>query len=322
MTAATTIHIPLRPTDATVLNGLTLVNTTSPAASDLDYTEPSYVYRSAKEAGAGQSVLNMNVYLPLKYIKNTIFSLDKDIYFGEIILMRVVWAQSKKIVFSNTGDTNLHTGALATTNTIGVQGLALYLAVEKNPEVTNSLRERIASGGLNILFPYVHYEKNARNGGNQNVTLRFNRAHGLRLLKIYHSIFHSVEESDTAYDHNNINGAKCTYYYTMLNNERQQEYNVECAQLDDYNLHRKFLKDKVLQTANMYQYNWFHLDNYTGDVDIYNPENKDSLETGLDLSIEQKWDIFCNTVSANYNHYSFAIVQRMLTITPAGIKAE
>jgi len=308
------IHIPLQVGDVTLGNMTVAGIAATPAASYFDYTEPSYVYRSTLEAGGAESVLNMNVMLPMKYIKNTIFSVDKDIYFGEIILLRIVWGPSTKTVFSNTGALNLATGALATTNEIGISNLALYLAVEKNPEITNQLRTQVASTGLNVLIPYVYTYKNNLNGTSQNVSLRFNRGHGRKLVKIYHALFNNTESSYLAYDHNNINGAKCSTYYTMLNNERLQEYNIDCTQLDDYNLQRGCLKDKVLQAANIYQYNWFHMDNFTG-----KDFNSTNLEDGLDLSIEQKWDIYCTTANTQFNHYDFAVTQKMLTISSSGI---
>src|SRR5690606_5485936 len=121
-------------------------------------------------------------------IRNTIFGVNKDIYFGEIILLRIVWGSSTKAVFTNTGALNLATGALATTNNIDIENIALYLAVETNPEITNQLRSQISSEGLSVLIPYVYSYKNSLNGTSQNVSLRFNKGHGRKLIKIYHSI--------------------------------------------------------------------------------------------------------------------------------------
>src|SRR5689334_11081362 len=104
------------------------------------------------------------------------------------------------------------------------------------------------------------------------------------------------------------------YYILFHVKQRLQEYNVDCTQLDDYNLQREYLKDKVLQNANIYQYNWYHMDNFNG-VSFENS----NLESGLDLSIEQKWDIYCTTTNAQYNHYDFVVTQKMLTVSSAGI---
>lgn len=100
----------------------------------------------------------------------------------------------------------------------------------------------------------------------------------------------------------------------MLNNERIQEYNVEPINLDDWNLLKDCLKGSVLQTSNMYQYNWFYRDSFDGMCSV---EKLNNLDTGLDLSVEQKWDIYCTTTNATYNHYDFAVTQK--TISSAGI---
>lgn len=296
--------------NANIINWVVTGQGDTPAASYLDYTEPSYVYRTTNVNEA----ITMNVQIPLHAIKNTILSVDKNIYFGEIILLKIIWGPGTKIAFTNTSRDNLHDGAVALAATIAVQNIALYLAVEKNQEIINELRGQIAGSGFSVLIPYVSSYNNLLNGINQNLSLRFNRGHGRRLLKIYHSIFNSTEQSDFAYDHSNINGEKCSVYYTLLNNDRLQEYDIDCTQLDDYNLLRPYLKDKVLQTSNIYQYNWFHMESFDG----YCLDNS-NLESGLDLEKEQKWDIYCTTANDTFRHYVYAVTQKMLTISSSGI---
>jgi len=297
--------------------------TTAASSADVSYTEPRYVFQSVVggDVAGLPSILNFNVNIPFSMFKNTILSLDKDIYFGEIIILRAVWSPSVKIGFYNSGSATDFTNlAAALATNVSVSNINLYVAVEKNPELVNGLRALIASGGHNVLIPYVYTFKNSLPAStSQNVSLRFNRAHGSRLLKIYHTLFNGTESSVTAYDHNNINGVKCASYYTMLNNERLQEFNVDTTSLDDWNLQKDSLKGSVLQTSNMFQYNWFHRDRWDG-LSLKDEESQSNLETGLDLSVEQKWDIYCTTATATaYNHYDFAVTQKMLTISSAGI---
>jgi hypothetical protein len=174
---------------------------------------------------------------------------------------------------------------------------------------------------MSILVPYVYtYKTNLGVSTSQNVSLRFNRGNGRRLKKIYHSLFHNTESSNTAYDHSNDNAGRITNYYTLLNNNRLQEYNLDCTQLDDFMLIKKQLKGSVIQTSAVFTYNWFHLEDFTGMYDDNHRDDKDNLETGLPLELEQKWDIYLTTASAAYNHYSFAITEKMLTISSSGIE--
>ena len=96
------------------------------------------------------------------------------------------------------------------------------------------LRTQIASSGFQVLIPYCYTYKTALNGTSQTVSLRFNRGHGIKLKKIYHSIFNSTEQANTAYDCSNLAGAKTQVFYTMLDNNRIQEYNLTVANGDDY----------------------------------------------------------------------------------------
>jgi hypothetical protein len=300
--------------------------------STVNYTEPIYF----KNTGAVNQQLVINVRLPLNMIYNSIFSVDKDLYFGEIILMRIVYHPTTKFSFLNTA-ANPIVPEIQTQNAT-LNNIALYLAVEKNEGIVNSLRSQILSSGLNVLIPYVYTFKNTLPAGqNISISQRFNRGHGRRLLKLYHSAFNSVESINTAFDHSNVihytaggalDGGKILSYYTLLNNERLQEFDLDCRQLNDWEYHKEKLRDSVLQDSRVYSVNWFHCDDWTGIFDSKKKDEKDNLETGLTLDLEQRWDIYITSANPDpgagpayfpYNQYTFAITQKMLTISPQGI---
>ena len=121
------------------------------------------------------------------------------IYFGEIIILRLVWSPSTKIAYSNVSaaNNNLNDAPTAMAASVSITNLALYLATEKNQEIVNQLRSQIASSGFTLLIPYVYTYKNSfATGQSQNVSLRFNRGHGMQLIKIYHAIFNGTEQSN------------------------------------------------------------------------------------------------------------------------------
>ena len=60
-----------------------------------------------------------------------------------------------------------------------------------------------------------------------------------------------------AYDHDNLAGnGKVNQFYTMLDNERLQEFNLNTATFDDYLMLLPKLKGSVIQNANIYYHNW------------------------------------------------------------------
>lgn len=232
----------------------------------------------------------VNLMLPLGLIKNTVFELDKDLYFGEVILLRLVTHGYSKISFVNTDGMNPDTQASVPDNAPTTSDVALYVAVEQNQEIINQLISQVNTSGMQILLPYVWYSKfnPGGNSSSQNVSIRYNRGQELRLRKIYHSVFNNTESTSTAYDHNNIDGDKVIKYYTLLNNTHLQEFDIDCTHLVDYNLIREKIKGSAIQSANVYQYNWFHLEDFTNIFSL-DPENKNNLVCGLPLDIEQKW---------------------------------
>jgi len=107
----------------------------------------------------------------------------------------------------------------------------------------------------------------------------------------------------------------------MLDNNRIQEYNLTCANGDDYIYLKDKIKGSILESSNAYYYNWVWIESFSGyDDKSCIPINSENLETGLDLSLERKWDFYGMTMTnANYNHYTFAVTQKMLTISSTGI---
>jgi len=138
----------------------------------------------------------------------------------------------------------------------------------------------------------------------------------LILKKIYHSLFDPTETLATRFLNTNINKTNIVSYYTMIDNERRQQFDVVTANDDDID----YVKDNLegsLVTANcdIYRYNWIVLEKF----DDNNDSKFDCVESGLSLDVERKWDFVGTTASNNYNHYSFIVTTKTLSITPDGI---
>ncbi len=281
-----------------------------------NYTEPQYLESGVQ--GNANRLPVLNICLPLSHLKNTILACDKDLFFGEIMILRVEWAAVNRIGFRSEDPQDPTANTVQAVGDYDVSNLALYLAVEKNQQIANSLMAKTQSG-FSMLVPYVHGYKTNLNAGTASVSLRFNRGHGKNLLKIYHSAFNNVETQNTAYEDSNIGGAKITSYYTMLNNSRLQEFNVQIGNdvYDDYLIVKDDIQGSVIQDSAVYRYNWFHVDNWSG-IDLKDSQGAFNKDAGIGLNLEQKWDIYAET-AAQLNHYSFAVCQKVLTITSAGV---
>ena len=249
------------------------------------------------------------------------------------MVMRLVFNGSNRFSFTTTaGDlTNPTVGPAAIGGNVTVQNMKLYLAVEQNVAIENELRAKIASPeGFSLMIPYIYTTKLGLPAStSQNLVIRYNRGHGIRLKKLWYAVYNPTEQLNTSFDHSNINGSKISSFYTLIDSTRLQQYNVDCTnaggQSQDYLEMKKYLLHSCLPTDNLYQYNWFWLDSF----EEQNPVSDDIEENtvcGLDLSTERQYEVLTTVsqvgtppVSQALNHYVFAITQKMLTINSSGV---
>jgi len=208
--------------------------------------------------------------------------------------------------------------AAACASNIALTNLNFYLAVEQDLAVRNALMSKVSSGSFSIPLPFIYVYKNNLNGVSQSCSFRFSRGHGQRLKRIIHTVWNGTESTNTVLDASNVAGAaKVANYYTQLNNQREQQYNVDLTANLDWLQAKDRLRGSVIQTYNQMQYDWHHASVYDGSSSPEKklPVDKDNIVSGLDLNLEQKWDFFATMVNGTYNHYTFVIVERVLSIT-------
>lgn len=303
---------------------------------DMPFIEPLYFVR-----GVSNSITpSIHYTINLGVLKNTIFAVDKTMLFDEVMIIRLVFHGTDRftfVAFDNvttkpdpnnnavqipdpqnnlngpTNDTDVYGDDVVLTN------LALYLAVEKDVGIEHLLRKDKNEGKLKLLIPFVYSNKVASDVGPLSIQLKYNNTHGRNLMKIYHSCFNSDETMNTCFDHSNINGLKFTDYYTRLDGNRVQDFNISTAtaDLDDWKLHQDKLKKSVIMTSNIYQYNWFHCDDFTGCQPLC--ESNDNDEQGLDLSLQRVWDLTGSVVNNPCIQYTWAVVSKQVSVTPDGI---
>lgn len=272
--------------------------------------EKQYLYR-----GEDTTATEIFVDINLSLIKNTIFALDKSLYFNETVLIKVIWGERDSWGFVAPSLTVPQTNAAVLTGDIALSDCYLYLALERNPLVSAAVIDKVLTEGLTINCPYVYSFKHVPSGTSQSVTIRLNRSNGSHLKKVYHSLFNAAETLATRYRHDIA--ATTTSHYTSLNNQRLQQFDLKNSDRTDYMYHYdEILRDSMISTFDSYKYNWFHCDKFeeqeTEDVN-------DNIVSGVPLDVEQKWDFTAVTANTAYKHFTFAICNRMLIVSGAGI---
>ena len=286
------------------------------SAVDTSITHSSPIYVQPGTANAAEPVLMVDV--PMSLIKNSVLAMDKDLYFNEILLLKVVWNERAAWGFTSNLVTDPAGGvAAAIAQNITLTNVAFHLALENNQTISTCLIEKVMKGGLQTIVPYVYSHRNVPGANvSQNVSVRINGAMGRHVKAIIHSPFAAAEAIATRYLNTNVNRTNVVSYYTTIDNARRMEADIVTANNDDYHLMKNTIPDTVATAAlGIYRYNWFHIDKFSGDED----DSGDVVDSGLPLDTEHKWDFVGTLNAAAYNHYTFVIVTRALTVSPEGI---
>lgn len=284
----------LYPTDS--LTDLTPVELTVGAAGD----------------GAGAGDITINYRIDLGKIKNTILSLDKSLYVGEHLNLRITWSNSADIGF--TADDGAGTTPVTYAGNMTVSKLRLHLAQEGDEAVAQEIMA--SASQMQILIPYTWSYKTNLQGKSQALSLRFGVGHGQTLERVYNAFYTTAEEKNTRYNRplNHVDS-----FYTLLNNRRMQEFDYSTADHDVYNLKRDYAEGYVAGlTRGIYETSFCYVEDWCGGHHNCAINNEVS---GLPLTgAEVKWDLFCQSAGGggtNLNHYTFAVCQRVLTVSAA-----
>lgn len=280
-------------------------------ANNLPLLENSYLEHTADTA-AGVIFFS----IPLSLLKDTILSLDKTVWMGEILTLRLVLGQKVKVGFKSD---NLTPAATAVLGDTSIQDFALYLATERNQNTVNLLREKALSSGIQYIIPFVWTFTNPLTGTQQNTSIRLSKAQGQKLLRIYHAIFND-ETGLSAY--NNSNGAtNLESFYTSLNSQRLQDWNLSIPSYDDWMQMKKHLSDSICFNSNIFYYNQFWIDDFCGLNSFADSDDFESNEIkGVDLGEEIRYDYVSTFSPSTANsHYDFAVVSRIVSVSPQGI---
>lgn len=264
------------------------------------------------------AALTVNWRIECSELYNTVLSLDKSIYMGEVLNLRITFAGTQSHGFRSTATAldGTVTGADVLTSAPTITNLNFYLAQEMNPMVVNDLVQTVNSSGMEILIPYTHSYKTIQTGTSHAVSLRLSNGHGISLERIYTIPVDGAEEKNTRFvaDADNI-----VNFYTILDSKRLQQFDVLCGAIRDYLWLRKDeSKDRVvsIKQSNSAQ-NFAWSDSWCRELECA----KNQLAGGLDLSVERKYDFYA-TGSANTNYYQAAVCQKVMRIGAGGVQVQ
>ena len=202
--------------------------------------------------------------------------------------------------------------------------MSLFLAVETDVGIIAELNA-LVSAGYQMPIPYVYCNKQSTAASTTSaITVKVTPDMGFSVKQLVYAPFNAIENTYLSLDHDNRNGAKIISYQTQLDSVQRQQYVINCTTnlWDDWNLHRRLMRETVIQNRDIYQYNWVHVEDFS-DLSVGLDIPKENIFSGIPIvgpqGSERIWTMAANTANAAFNHYTFIVCYKTLVVGPGTI---
>jgi hypothetical protein len=261
--------------------------------------------------------------LRLGRILNNFLELNKNSYIPEVLTLEIEWAPNK-IGYTTTSAPSFPVAGQAAFdsagNGISISNIQMYHCVETDGNLILQLEKQVQAG-LKIPVPVTTIDRLQMTGitadtpWSKDIFLNPG-THGGNTQKIVTCVNNINEAaSHLMYDRDNTNGSKVKTYRTKLNDNDIQQFSISCLSdmNESYQLHKEQLEHSPTLNQNMFEYFWFHCDDWADNV-----KNKDKLVlTGMKNN-SQKYTFSCEvpgagvTATGNQVVYSFIVGQKYM----------
>lgn len=294
----------------------------------------------------------VNRYVPLSSVVDSVLSLDKDMIFGQDMYLRLWTNYGQRMCYYTTSPNNPSANVTLQTTNMTVSNLYLQLALEENLDIRAGLLSALSSGKmkLTIPYPYTYRTSSPGNSSQASISITLTKNYGRTLKRLAYVPYNAQELSQYAFDHSSPNGTKVQQIQTSIDGKPQTDYLLQCYDpystinpngiwnaapstwADDFREAQKFQRGSCLTSYPAFQTQWLYCDQWgipwlaDEDSEIVNP-----LTDGLDLlnSGDHTYQITAYTPASQQAtsniytnglvHYVFCWFVRTLEILPSGI---
>lgn len=296
--------------------------------SNKNHDESKYLFRSS----SNNTKIIKNFSVPLSAISNSIFSMDKDLYFGSNQLYLKIQTTSDKKQIAWVGlDTNPSLSdatagatipALDIPNGIKLSNVYLWLAQEQNEAINKNLLDAYMSGNLKYNIEWSRAWKVSTKNSNPHALVSLNPQFGRRIKQSVYSCFNG-ESNDKGqfYDNTNLSGSKVKFIRSYMNTTPVQDDRIKVLLDEDYDIYNgQHCKNTVILNKDVYKRNFFHMDKFYTDVDGVDDSNNDSgynLITPVDYRLELETDD-----TKNLDHLIWITFSRVVHVNQSGLQTD
>lgn len=317
-------------------------------ASSVDQLEQQYLSITAN----ANTAVTWTKLLPLSNFKDTFLAMDKDVAFGSDMYLRLFWNSQERLYYytstPNQPQSNVTLPTIATT----LNNVFLYLSIEENRDISNSIMEALRSGSIRMKIPYPFSYRFSTSGASTSASFSFTltKNYGSVLKRLQIVPYNGYEKGNQSYNHANVNGTKITSFSVSVDGRPQSDAQITCYNpnstivptgtvapsnvfCEDYREMLPYLHSSCVLSYPMFQSNWQYLQSWGEQL---NDAKLDGLEDaripdGLDLKNAGDRVIAftanCPAIAQATNEnnanglimYAMCLFQRDLMIAPDGI---
>jgi len=334
----------------------TLANASSPGGVSMNIgAEPAGQTLAPLPNGAGelacatlisttsgaQGTITMRYRINLGDYKNTLFALNKDLFFNRRMRMIINfeglyhWGFTYQPSPNYVTPTNSFVGAADFTSalTFTLSNVTLRLALQSNETVASMVRQQVAIDGLRMLFPFTlctNFTASAITS-QQQFQVPINASLGQRLLRVYSvalngsnigAAFCSNDNSQPATALATAPNNLYTQIQTKLNARFMQDSALALNQQEDYRFLKEMLRGSALTCSDAFYQKSFFVDNFTSGDRSHMWDDDNTSIGGLELkradgqSVDYVYSLIVTSGAiAGTMFYIFPVVQRELVIT-------
>jgi hypothetical protein len=303
-------------------------------------TELQVITSTANASGAASETLALTCEFRFNKCGFSFFSVNRDFYTTEALQLWVEWEGFDSFTFNSSG-LAAQAAAIAPTLRLPLSNsqppslvnLELYMAIEMNEGVRQSVMAKVATGGLAMTIPYTTVlMQGLGNQASASVNYKINRGHGERLLRVISA--ENVTETKTGdtlsgrclfnnFDQKSNAGQNgiTTVFNTQLDSKRIQIQDLDVRKADDYRFNYPKIKNTILSNIQEYYTNCpVHIDDWSACDDLTEAPEKDLQNCGLDLTAEKLWTKYIQQKpTRGTNMVTLIVTQKTLISGPEGV---
>jgi len=197
-------------------------------AATTNYLEQQYL----QIAPTANTAVNVSRYLPLSCFKDTLLAMDKDLVFGTDQYLRLYSNYTTRMGFQTTSPAtpSIQANATALSGNLTVSNVFLYVCIEENLDIRNTLLSALASGSIKMSIPYTWTQRYGIAGGSAsgNPTLTITKSLGRGLKRVVLVPYNADEFQVRATDHCNVNGTKINQLQLTMDGRPLSDFILNC----------------------------------------------------------------------------------------------